>query len=146
MDSNSLIFYKYPALVTQCLASQLDWTVLSLCPLVLQGVTFQHSALLVSVLFWHHLLASLCITLVSKSLLARTSAGMVSEILHLTPFSWAHMPVSAFFQSCQRRICVLQVGPTAKSNCFDRNARRKEVIAGPVNGSVTCLTVRKLIN
>lgn len=51
MDSNSLIFYKQPAPVTQHLASQLDWTVLSVFPLVLQGVMMKHSSSLVSVVF-----------------------------------------------------------------------------------------------
>jgi len=51
MDTNSLIFYEHLAPVTQYLASQLDWTLLSLCPLVLQGVMFKHSVSLVSVLF-----------------------------------------------------------------------------------------------
>lgn len=86
MDSTILI-YKYPAPVAQHLASQLDWTVLSLCPRVPQGVMFKHSALLVSVLFRHYLVASLYITLVSKPLLLHTSVGTVSEILHLTPFA-----------------------------------------------------------
>lgn len=133
MDSNSLIFYKHPAPVTHYLASQLDWPVLSFCPLVLQGVMFKHC------------ITCQCIILTSlSSVFVCHSCKQVPPALYFCRYSFRNFALNSLFLSLHAFLFLpsfrtagnefvssrlaLRPGHTALTEMFEE----REVMARPV--------------
>lgn len=142
MDANSLNFYKCPAPVTQHLAAQLRWTVLSLCPFVLWAWCLKCSALL-SVSYFEFVHCSCkqvppapCFCMCCfRNLPASSLFLYLHTCLPLPLFRCSrNKSVSSKLASLPRYTAQIRSAPRTRSNCRT------------CYGSVTCLALRKWIN